>query len=197
MIQEATGVVLAGGRSRRFGSPKALAAWKDGTLVEAVLGILSARFPSVMVIVKKPGDLYCLNDVRVKVIPDLIEGFHPLGGIYSALEQSASEWVFVCGCDMPFIRPELSRALWRTRSGFQAVVPVWQGKRQPLCAFYARSAKKEIARALKRKDYAVHAALDPLSVKFLDERLIRTADPDGLSFNDIDTREDYARATGL
>jgi molybdopterin-guanine dinucleotide biosynthesis protein A len=61
---------------------------------------------------------------------------------------------------MPFVRPELIQALWRARSGRQAVVPVWEGKRQPLCAFYSQAAKKEIGLALERKEFAVRAAVE-------------------------------------
>lgn len=197
MIHEATGVILAGGRSRRFGSPKALAPWNGKCLVEAVLEILNPHFPSILALVKKPEDYAFLETSRVKAMPDLFEDVHPLGGIYSALEHARSEWIFVCGCDMPFIRPDLILALWRARSGRQAVVPVWEGRRQPLCAFYSQAAKEEIGRALERKDFAIHAALDSLSVNFPDEDFIRAADPEGQSFNDIDTREDYERARNL
>ena len=194
MIQEATGVILAGGRSRRFGSPKALAPWNDKCLVETVLEILNPLFPSILTLVKNPEDYAFLQSPRVKVMPDLFEEVHPLGGIYSALDRAGSEWIFVCACDMPFVRPELIRALWRARSGCQAVVPVWEGNRQPLCAFYSQSAKKEIGRAIESKDFAVRSALDSLSVHFLEEDSVRVADPEGRSFNDIDTREDYERA---
>jgi len=63
-----------------------------------------------------------------------------------------------------------------------------------LCAFYSQSAKKEIGRAIESKDFAVRSALDSLSVHFLEEDSVRVADPEGRSFNDIDTREDYERA---
>ncbi|OGR84881.1 MAG: hypothetical protein A2901_00790 [Elusimicrobia bacterium RIFCSPLOWO2_01_FULL_54_10] len=197
MIQEATGVILAGGRSRRFGSPKALAPWNDKCLVEAVLEILNPLFPSILALVKKPEDYSFLETPRVKVMSDLFEEVHPLGGIYSALEHAGSEWIFVCGCDMPFVRPELIQALWRARSGCQAVVPVWEGKRQPLCAFYSQAAKNEIGRAIERKDFAVRAVLDSLPVHFLDEDSVRVTDPEGRTFNDIDTQEDYERARKL
>lgn len=197
MILEATGVVLAGGRSRRFGSPKALAPWNDRRLVEAVLEILNPLFPSILTLVKNPEDYAFLESPRVKVLTDLFEEIHPLGGIYSALDRAGSEWIFICACDMPFVRPELIQALWRARSGRQAVVPVWEGKRQPLCAFYSQGAKKEIGLALERKEFAVRAVLDSLSVHFVEGDAVRAADPEGRSFNDIDTREDYERARKL
>ena len=194
MIQEASGVVLAGGKSKRFGSTKALAPWNGKRLVEAVVESLVPLFPSVLVLVKDPAEYSFLGNSQIKVMADLFKDVHPLGGIYSALTHTGSDWVFICGCDMPFIRPELVRALWSARAGYQTVVPVWEGRPQTLCSFYSQAAKYEIGCALERKEFSVHSALDSLSVKFLGEDFIRRADPEGQSFRDIDTRQDYEQA---
>lgn len=197
MIDELTGVVLAGGRSSRFGANKALADWKGTTLVEAVVNSLLEVLPMVLVVTKNAGELAFLKSARVQVLEDLRLDGHPMGGLFTALQGLETGHAFVTACDMPFVRPGLIEALWQSRADYDAVIPVWRDKRQPLCGVYARGCVGMIRASIDADALEISRLFDTLRTRFMLEGEVAGVDPQGLSFMDIDTREDYERAKGL
>ena len=197
MIDEMTGVVLAGGRSSRFGANKALADWKGMTLIQSVVNSLLEVLPKVIVVTKNASELSFLNSERVRVIEDLCLDGHPMGGLFTALQGLDTGHAFVAACDMPFVRPELIRALWHSRADYDAVIPVWKEKRQPLCGVYSRACVGMIRSSIEADTLGISRLFDDLRTRFMLEKEIEGVDPQGLSFMDIDTREDYERAKGL
>ena len=197
MIDELTGVVLAGGRSSRFGTNKALAEWEGTTLVEAVVNSLLKVLPKVLVVTKNADELAFLKNARVEVIADLYRDGHPMGGLLTALQRLETGHAFVAACDMPFVQPELIEALWRSRADYDAVIPVWRDKRQPLCGVYSRSCVGMMRVAIGEDELGISRLFDSLRTRFLLGSEVQGVDPQGLSFMDIDTREDYDRAKGL
>ena len=197
MISGMTGIVLAGGRSSRFGTNKALADWRGMTLIESVVNSLLKVLPSVMVVTKNESELAFLKNDRVSVIEDLCRDGHPMGGLFTALRDLKTGHAFVAACDMPFVRPELIEALWRSRADYDAVIPVWKDVRQPLCGVYARGCVGMIRSAIDEGSLGITRLFDVLRTRFMLESEVLGVDPRGLSFMDIDTREDYERAKGL
>lgn len=198
MIDDSAAIVLAGGASRRFGSPKALAPWVGGTLIEGVLDTLTPLFPAVLVVVKRAGDFTFLRRPGVLLVEDEHDAQHPAAGVLTGLRRIATPGAFVCGCDMPFVRPALANALWSLRARWDAVVPVFADRLQPLCAYYAQSCRPVLAAALdtapERAPGGLHRLLAGLDVRLVPEDQVRAFDPEGASFRDVDTPLDYARA---
>lgn len=184
-----TGAVLAGGLGRRFGSNKPLAPWDGKTLVEAVVSRVAQACGAVLVVVKAPADFAFLAGPRVRILPDGCEEHHPLRGLIAALEHAATEKVFVCACDMPFISPALIRTLAGACEGRLAAVPVWKSRPQPLCAVYDRACLEPARRLLAHGRPPLQALLEAV-----DARRLEDAEPGGRSFIDLDTPEDYAAA---
>ncbi|MCM2304545.1 MAG: molybdenum cofactor guanylyltransferase [Elusimicrobia bacterium] len=197
MIDEMTGVVLAGGRSSRFGTNKALADWKGAPLVQSVVDSLLKVMPKVLVVTKNASELAFLKTARVTVVEDLCADGHPMGGIFTALSGLETRHAFVAACDMPFVRPELIKALWHSRADYDAVIPVWRDKRQPLCGVYSRGCVGMIRASIAEDSLGIKHLFDLLRTRFMLEKEVAGVDPQGLSFMDIDTREDYERAKGL
>ena len=197
MIDEMTGVVLAGGRSSRFGTNKALADWKGAPLVQSVVDSLLEVMPKVLVVTKNVSELAFLKSARVTVVEDLCADGHPMGGIFTALSGLETRHAFVAACDMPFVRPALIKALWHSRADYDAVIPVWRDKRQPLCGVYSRGCVGMIRASIAEDSLGIKHLFDLLRTRFMLEKEVAGVDPQGLSFMDIDTREDYERAKGL
>lgn len=95
---------------------------------------------------------------------------------------------------MPLLRPELIETLWQSRADYDAVIPVWQGKRQPLCGVYASGCAGMIKASIDADALGISALFDSLRTRFVLEIELQGVDPQGFSFVDIDTREDYERA---
>src|SRR5262245_20962580 len=131
------GYVLAGGRSSRMGSDKALLPFGGGTLLEHVAQVVHQAVGNVTVI--GPQSRY--GRLGLQVIEDVHPNAGPLGGIQTALRHSPAEWSLVVACDMPgltvvFLSWLIAAA---TASAAQAVLPTVDGERlEPICAMYHR-----------------------------------------------------------
>lgn len=194
MIHGLTGIILAGGKSRRFGSNKALAVWEGGTLIETAAKSLLRVMPKVIVVAKETGPLDFMKAGGINVIEDDFSEDHPMGGLYTGLTHMNTPHAFVCACDMPFIEPKLIESLWEARSDYAAVIPIWNGARQPLCGIYSRECSGVIRQSIRKGLVGISALFDVMQTRFFLEEEIRRADPEGLSLLDIDTRQDWLRA---
>jgi FdhD protein len=193
-MKDTTGAVLAGGLSSRFGSDKSAAPWRGATLVETVADVLSGVFDATLIVVKDPAPFQHLERPGRRVVCDVRPEAHSLGGVRSALAHAVTERVFVCACDMPFLNAALVRGLAELGQGFHAVVPVWDGRLQPLCAIYARACAPAIDRLLLKERARVQDLFDLVRTRVVTEAEIRALDPEGRSFLDLDTRAEYERA---
>lgn len=189
-----TGAVLAGGLSRRFGSDKALAPWGAGVLVEAALERVSRSFTETLLVVKDPGRFASLARPGVRLVRDSLALAHPLTGLAAALEAAGSPHAFVCACDMPSLREGLAARLWELRAGWDAVVPVWDGKPQPLCAVYGKACLPHALRLAATPGARARDLLALVRARRVEPREFGAADPLGRSFLDLDTRPQYERA---
>lgn len=110
------GAILAGGRSSRFGSDKAVALLEERPLIEHVRAMLHDRVAAVVVIGRAGG------------IPDLpVPDLGPLGGIAGALDHGARQGyrsVLTVGCDMPRLPPALLDEVLRQAPAYCADAPV-------------------------------------------------------------------------
>lgn len=141
------GYVLIGGRSSRFGSDKALYTVNGRAMALHVADALRGIADSVT-LVGDPGRYGLLG---LPVVPDRFPGAGPLGGIVTALANASSPWILVVACDMPKLSdaPLASLLDPAARSNVRAVLPrTRDGRLQPLCAAYARTALGPLADAL-------------------------------------------------
>ena len=194
MIGDCTAVVMAGGRSLRMGRDKATLLLGEQTLLQRVIDVVAPVFGEVSVSVREQR-----IDVGWPQICDEQPDGGPLAGLCAALAQARTPWIFALATDMPFIAPALIELLAARRAGFDAVVPIVHGHPQPLAAFYATSCLT-VVRALLDDDggrRSLRAALERLNVCYVDESLLRAADPQLRSFFDLDTPQDLATARSI
>jgi molybdopterin-guanine dinucleotide biosynthesis protein A len=155
---ETAGYVLAGGRSQRMGRDKALLAWGGRTLLEHVAGLVREAVGNVTVV--GPPSRYA--GLGLRVIPDVVAGRGPLGGLYTALRDAAAERVLIAACDMPYLTPELLRQLAATAG--DAVVTD-SGRLHPLCAVYHRKLLPLVEGAIRAGALRMHDLLAAAAVR--------------------------------
>lgn len=187
-----TGVVLAGGRSERMGVAKALLRLNDETFLQRAVAVLQALCEAVIVAANPEQPLP--EVVGCKVVADEQPGLGPLGGLVTGLAASDDEWHLALACDLPLARREMLRLLMDNAHDADAVVPRTGGRLQPLLAAYSRACLEPGREALARGDRAVAAMLDRVKMKVLDEGVLRKADPDLVSFTNVNTWEEYRDA---
>src|SRR5579859_2552302 len=133
------GIVLAGGRSSRMGTPKAALEWHGSTLLRRTAGILSRVTDGTVVVVRAPGQDLPPLPPGTEVVDDPREGLGPVQGIAAGLGALAgrAEIAFVSSTDMPFLHPAFVRRVLRAaREGADVGLPVTRGYPQPLAAAY-------------------------------------------------------------
>ena len=130
------GIVLAGGRSSRMGTPKAWLDWHGSTLLRRVCGIVARGAGGPVAVVRAPGQELPPLPGGVRVVEDAREGRGPLQGILAGLEAVDADVAFVASVDLPFLHPRFVAAVCRAVDGGDVAVPYLAGHRQPLAAAY-------------------------------------------------------------
>jgi molybdopterin-guanine dinucleotide biosynthesis protein A len=190
-----TGAVLAGGKSLRFGKNKAFQQLRGKRFIDLAIESLCPFCDPIMVVA---GEIEPYLYTGVMLVKDIIPNQGPLGGIYTALLLSPSEWIFVKATDMPFLVPELASLIIGARDGFDAVVPKMNVYFDPLLALYNRRCLPVIARQLQMPDKRqVIDFYRKIRVRAIDEEEWRKVDPDALSFKNVNTPSDLAEIDGL
>lgn len=194
---EATGVVLAGGRSTRMGQDKAALMLGGEPLVRRVVERL--RQALVEVIVAGPAEIGVLVP-GVRVVPDLQAGQGPLAGIGAALRAIQTPWAFVVACDMPFVEPALVRAMVALALAppeVDAVVLRTERGAERLHTLYARTCLPALETRLAAGDLALHRLLAHIRVREMPWSEAARFDPAGVSAFNMNTPADWERAQAI
>ncbi|MXW19022.1 MAG: molybdopterin-guanine dinucleotide biosynthesis protein B [Gemmatimonadetes bacterium] len=164
------GAVLAGGGSRRFGSPKTLARLHGTPLWKVVAGRLREVCDDVVAIVNHPG---VARAVELETLPDRMRLMGPLGGIDAALDRAWRDGhaaVMVLAVDMPWVEVEALRRLanaWREKGRVSLAEMEEPWGFHPLCGVYPVKTVGPLAEALSRRRLEAGpfaGSLDPLVV---------------------------------
>ena len=133
--QSMTGVILAGGKSRRMGRDKAFIPVEGLPLVERVIKLFTAHFAKVLVI---GGEAERFQDYHLPHYPDIYLGC-ALGGLYTGLYWAETSHIFVSACDIPYPSEAVMRYLASLRHGCDAVIAESTIGLEPLFAVYSKS----------------------------------------------------------
>ena len=135
-MPSASGIILAGGESRRMGGVnKALLEVGGQRIVERVAAILGRIFEEVIVITNSPEEYDFLG---LPMFTDLRPGYGSLGGLYTGLHRCGGAHGFIAACDMPFLVESVIRHLVGLAEGHDVIVPRLRGYLEPLHAIYGR-----------------------------------------------------------
>lgn len=188
IVPGVTGVILAGGSSRRMGRPKALLPFEGGALIEAVYRRMAGLFRDVVVVADDHGPLDFLPCPKV---PDLYRGRGSLAGIHAGLRAARTEHVFVAACDMPLLDGDLVRHLASLREGYDAVVPESDAGPEPLCAVYGKGALAAVEEALGADRRRIADLLPRIRTRTVPREEVARFDPGYRSFRNINTPDEY------
>ncbi len=192
MSTKMSGVLLAGGKSSRFETDKALAEFEDEILIQRAVDLLKAVFDDVYVIVNPKDDYSFLEGVDI--YNDLIPDCGPMGGIYTALKKSNTEYNFVMACDMPCLNQQFLDLLLAQPKDYDILVPIWEQKKEPLVAVYKKSCIPHFKKNLKEKTFKIINIYPDVKVKKLPEAKIRAnvSNPEYLFYN-VNYKKDLAK----
>lgn len=175
VIMEATLLVLAGGSSRRMGRAKAWLEVGDTILLRWVVDRLAPAFAEVMTVFAEPEQIE--QPIPYRVVFDRKRSGGPLAGIEAGLMAARVDPVFVIACDMPYVTQEVARIAVAAARPCDAAVPRIDGRPEPVCAAYRKSALPAITSALDaghRRAAEVLAGMDVTWLEDIDADVVRS-----------------------
>jgi molybdenum cofactor guanylyltransferase len=190
-FSEITGLILAGGKSSRYGTNKALVEVDGTVLIERVVRVMTAVFEEVILITNSPEDYSFLG---LPMVGDLIKGLGPIGGIYTGLATISTVAGFFVACDMPFLNANLLRHMVKAREGFDAVVPRMGWMLEPLHTLYTRNCLPVIKSLIDSREHQIARCFHKIRVRYMDEKELRAFDPELSSLFNINKPQDLPSA---
>ncbi|MBI4488532.1 MAG: NTP transferase domain-containing protein [Deltaproteobacteria bacterium] len=213
-IANATAIILTGGKSSRMGRPKALLLFDSEPLIVHIVRTFQRLFAET-VVVAAPGEQFVElssllrsrpdqpnelnepnkpNEPEVTLVRDELAYQGPVGGIYYGLRAASGKVGFVTSCDVPFLNLRLISYLTSQISNYDVVVPYWHGRYQPLHAVYRQSVVPLLKEQLERGELRPIFLYKKVRTREIQEDEVRRFDPEGLSFLNMNTPEDYQAA---
>jgi molybdopterin-guanine dinucleotide biosynthesis protein A len=129
-----------------MGRDKALLPLGSATMVEAI----AAKVRNVTGNVTLIGPVEKYAHLGLPVVPDAVENCGPIGGLYTALKVTNSDWNLLVGCDMPDVTEFFLQQLLHETDA-DCIVPEFNGKLDPLCAVYHRRLLAAAESAIQHK----------------------------------------------
>ena len=206
-----TGVILAGGKSRRMGQNKALLPLGEALLIEHVIRRMRRVTDELLLITNAPTEYTHLG---LPMYRDMIPDAGALGGIYTGLTHASYDTVLCVACDSPFLVPNLLTYLVSVLDEYDAVMPYTYSRNkdigvtnpsystdqitlQTLCAVYAKRCLPIIEQMLNEPDLRVHALQERANILTLAPEIWKTYDSEGHSFFNVNTPEDFEKAQAI
>ncbi len=206
-----TGIILAGGKSRRMGQNKALLQLGEDSLIVHVIRRMHLATDELLLITNNHAEYEHLG---LPMHRDMIPGAGALGGIYTGLTYASHDVVVCVACDSPFLQPKLLSYLISVLGEYDAVMPYTDSRNkdievtnpshsthqmtlQTLCAVYAKRCLPIIEQMLNERDLRVHALQERANILTLAPEIWKTYDSKGHSFFNVNTPEDFEKAQTL
>ena len=158
-----TGIILAGGKSSRMGTDKASLEMEGKTLLCRAIEFCQVFCDEVLI--SSNNQEHKVEEL--KLVNDEISDCGPMGGIYSCLKQSGSDWNFVLSVDAVFVEKDFVNFLITGIPGFEVVVPIHNGKKEPLIALYHKKLVPDFRSQLESKNYKMHFLLERVKTNFI------------------------------
>ena len=173
------GFILAGGRSTRMGTDKALLDWHGGTLLRHMVDLLR----------------HATNDVQVvgrDLLPDHSPGLGPLSGIATALRITSTDNNLILAVDLPLLTENFLTYLRASAEHSKRPMLACKiGSHFPLCLGIRRELLPEIQGRLLSGDLSVHGLIEKAKAEIISESQLLEHGFESAMFRNLNTPEDY------
>jgi molybdopterin-guanine dinucleotide biosynthesis protein A len=190
-----TGIVLAGGRSSRFGSDKMAADYRGRPLLLSAIDAVSAVADDILLVLAPEADPPGGLAAGVRIARDPAAYGGPLRGLAAGLASVTTDLALVAGGDMPRLSSSVLRKMCRTieSSDVDAVALLEGTKRRPLPLVLRSRVRETVDDLLERGERSLKSLLEAVRVSDIPEATWRSIDPDGGTLLDVDRPEDLPK----
>jgi molybdenum cofactor guanylyltransferase len=191
-------IILAGGKSTRFGHDKILEKIGNNSLIEQVVSHIDPISGDIIVVTANERAFTQLaNHPKVRIVQDVVPGMGSLGGIYTGLLESKTHYNLVVAADMPFLNGALLRYMMNVAEGYDITMPHIKKWYEPLHAIYSRNCIEPARKLMDEGNRVIVELFKYVKVKFIEAEEVDRYDPQHTSFFNINTQEDMNKALNL
>ena len=189
-----TGVLIAGGKSRRMGRDKRFLKVGGESVFNRTLTLLMGTFVETIVVLAEPID--SLEVRGCQVVYDVIPNAGSLGGLYTGLLAASRPRIFAVACDMPFLDPEVIRFMASFDDTADVVVAKLEGQFQPMHAMYSKRCSEFLKAMAERHDLKIQTLYrrEELRVAVVGANDLSSLGVGLRSFQNINTPDDLSLA---
>ena len=189
-----TGIILSGGKNIRMGTNKAFIKVDGERLIDKTVRLFKNIFDEVILVTNSPLEYL---DQDVKIVADIVKGKGAMGGIYTGLFYSTCDCSFVSACDMPFLNKSFIEYMIANVRHHDIVVPNPPDGLQPLHAIYSSKCLPHIKKLIDMDKLKITSFFKKLKVLKIPADEIKTFDPEGRIFININSKEDLKQISWL
>ncbi len=191
---KSTGIILAGGKSSRMGTNKALLPIAGKLNIERTIDTLSEVTNELIIVTNAKEQYECFG---IRMVSDRIQDKGPLAGMEAGIRHSNTNINVVVACDMPFISADVLRFLQNKVASYDAVIPYIFKKLHPTCAVYTKSVLPVLESNLNENELRLYQMIQMLHVNYIDENQFEALD---ISLEDVffnmNVQQEYQQVIG-
>lgn len=191
-----SGVILAGGESKRLGgSNKAFLRIGGRRILSRLMEIYSRIFDQIVLVTNDPA---AYMEVDALIVSDHYALRSSLNGLHAGLFAAAHEYAFFTACDTPFVKRALIECmLGQIEPKADLIIPKTAAGYEPMFAVYKKTCLPAMVWQLERQQLKIQELFRRVRVKTVDEAVLRAVDPELISFFNVNTPSDRVRAEEL
>jgi molybdenum cofactor guanylyltransferase len=188
-------IILAGGKSIRFGHDKILEKINNTSLLDQVISHLEPISKDIIIVTaNERAFTHLANRKNIRIVNDIIPGMGSLGGIYTGLVESKTQYNLVVAADMPFLNESLLRYMMSVAEGYDITLPHVNKWFEPLHAIYSKNCIEPAKTIMDQGIRVIVELFKYVKVRYVEAEEIDRYDPQHLSFFNINTQQDMERA---
>lgn len=194
----ATGIILAGGTSKRMPGDKAFMEISGKPVINIELDVMEGIFEEILIVGNSERIEMLARYERegVRVLEETVRGKGAIGGVLSGLELSGSDEVFITACDMPFMKRKAVEFILAALPGYMVAVPSTPEGLEPLHAAYHKDCVEVLRNQLGRGELKITDIFEKVPVNYVPWETLKQFDPSARLLMNINSPDDMKRAAG-
>ena len=184
-------VVLAGGKSKRFGRDKSQVKLGNKILIDYILSEIIDLYKDILIVTNEP--IKFLNSDKISITSDIKKGLGPLGGVFSAMRWAKDnrknyKWISTFPIDTPFFKKEHLSKFYKKINLDKSNLFFMKSKntRHNIFGLWSLELFEKLELALNKGDRKVELWANEIGVKTIDFEYENNNNP----FFNINTEED-------
>ena len=164
-------LILAGGKSSRMGTDKALVNYQGKPMLQRVYQVAAACTEQIYVLTPWIERYQNILPSDCQYLIESQPGKGPVNGLSEGFEQISADWILLLACDLPLLNVEIIQSwinkLPQIPTSTLALVPQRSDIWEPMCGFYRQEVKTELDTFLKKGKRSFQELLSGIEVEAL------------------------------